>query len=627
MSDFHFLRPIWFLAIFALIAVLYLVKKIQVSQSGWQKLLPKHLSNVLLTGNSNNKSSSMLLPFLVGLIAIIALAGPVWKKLPQPVYQLQQGSVLIMDMSLSMYSTDISPNRLTRARYKANDLLDSLNEGEMGLIAYAGDAFTISPLTEDINNIKLLLPSLTPDIMPELGSNPFAALDLAHKMLTNAGHATGNIFWFTDGIEKEDVKELIDWTNEHPYTLNILGIGTASGAPIKLPNGELMKDHTGAIIVPKLTESYLSGVAKRGQGVYQTISNNSGDIEQILAPVLNTNLQDKIKKESEESNFGDQWQEEGAWLVLLILPFCLYFFRRGVILSIATLMFLAPTERAMASLWDDLWKTPDQQAQAKFNKEKYVEAAQQFENSQWQGSAHYKAGDYEKALASFKQSDTAESLYNQGNAHAKLNQLDEAIKAYEQAIAKNPDFENAKANKKLIEDLKNQQEQQKGEGNNNQNNEEQEKSDEQNQSSDDQNSQQNSQQGENQDSQQNQQQESNAEQNESQNDSNNSESSSEQNQDSQSSQQENSEAQESENDKPEEQQSQATNEESSENGDEQSTQQAQLAEQLDKETEQKHKQLLKKVTDDPYLLLRNKMQLEYQKRRHEQSNSGVKKTW
>jgi len=166
MTDFHFIRPLWLLAIFLLIAALYLLKRLRVSQSGWDKILPQHLAQILITtptANKNNKAQSKPLSLLpagiIGVLTIIALAGPTWQKLPQPVFKVNQGSVLIMDMSYSMYATDITPNRLTRARYKAIDLLNGLTEGEVGLVAYAGDAFTISPLTEDTNNIKLLLPS------------------------------------------------------------------------------------------------------------------------------------------------------------------------------------------------------------------------------------------------------------------------------------------------------------------------------------------------------------------------------------------------------------------------------------------------------------------------------------
>ena len=117
MADFHFIRPLWLLALIVLIVMLLMLKKLRIKQSGWQQLLPAHLAKVLVQGNSKAKSSSLALPFLIGLLSIIAMAGPSWQKLPQPVYQVAQGSVLIMDMSYSMYATDVAPNRLTRARY------------------------------------------------------------------------------------------------------------------------------------------------------------------------------------------------------------------------------------------------------------------------------------------------------------------------------------------------------------------------------------------------------------------------------------------------------------------------------------------------------------------------------
>ncbi|MFB0998643.1 MAG: VWA domain-containing protein, partial [Colwellia sp.] len=296
MADFHFIRPWWLLAIIALVFALNLLKKYRLSQSGWQQLLPEHLANVLVDKQKNQKKLSLTMPFIIGLLTIVAIAGPTWKKLPQPVYQTARGSVLIMDMSFSMYATDISPNRLTRSRYKAIDLLERLIEGETGLIAYAGDAFTISPLTDDINNIKLLLPSLSPELMPELGSNPLAALTLAHDMLINAGHSKGDIYWFTDGIDNYDIQDITDWSRSNNHRLNILGIGTKAGAPIKLNNGELMKDSGGSIIVPKLSISALQGSAKRGQGNYATLANNNNDIEQLLRQPFD--IEEQEQKES-----------------------------------------------------------------------------------------------------------------------------------------------------------------------------------------------------------------------------------------------------------------------------------------------------------------------------------------
>jgi len=624
MTDFHFIRPLWLFAIIVLMLMLFMLKKLRIKQSGWQQLLPAHLAKVLVQGNARAKSSSLVIPFFIGLLSILAMAGPSWQKLPQPVYQVAQGSVLIMDMSYSMYATDVAPNRLTRARYKAIDLLDSIKDGEIGLIAYAGDAFSISPLTDDNNNIKLLLPSLSPELMPVLGSNPVAALTLANEMLVNAGHNSGDIYWFTDGIDNIDIQDITQWSREHPYRLNILGVGTKAGAPIKLNNGELMKDDNGAIIVPKLTVQALRGLANRGNGNYTTLTHNNRDIEKLtLQPLIS-----ETEESKKTDNTGDQWQEFGPYLLLLVLPMLLGYFRRGaLLLTLPFALIFIPNNKAQADIWQDLWKTKDQQGQEHFKSEQYQQAAQEFKNPLWQGSAHYKAGDYEQALAAFQQADSADALFNQGNALAKLQRLDEAIAAYDKALQRDPNLTDAKENKKIVEQLKKQQKE----------NQEQQSGDDQQQQSKDQDQQSENQDGKNQDSesdnQQNEQQDQqSSEQQNSDQQSSDQQDSEQKNQENESSEQNEEQQQQAEDDKQEssdEQQAKSAQqaEEAEKPTDEKSLQAQQLAEELAKETEQKHQQLLNKVTDDPYMLLRNKMQLEYQKRHQDRRNIGVKKKW
>ena len=650
LANFHFVRPLWLLAIIVLLFVLRLLKKHRFHQSPWQKFLPPHLSGVLVEGASNSSAPTkqplyermfLTRPLFIGLLSIIALAGPAWQKLPQPVYQTERGSVLIMDMSYSMYATDIKPNRLTRARFKAIDLLNKINDGDVGLIAYAGDAFVISPLTQDIKNIELLLPSLTPEIMPKLGANPYAALTLAHEMLTNAGHLTGDIYWFTDDVDKEELSDIYDWSSNFGHRLNILGIGSPNGAPIKLPSGELLKDNNGAIVVPRLPIKKLQSLASRGQGNYQTISNGDSDIDNLISSfdVLDNNN----NKQQPSQQTGDQWQEQGAWLLLLVLPLALSYFRRGgailvLPLTCFPLLFLLsfslispvsyanessvnnenkPTPSFLQKTWQGLWQTQDQQAQQQYDQENYQSAAQQFENSQWQGSAHYKAGNYQEALDAFtqgEQSETADSLYNQGNALARMQKYEEAIEAYEQALKKNPDLQDAKDN---IEKLK---EQQKQEQNKNDQSEGDKSKDEKSEDDASENKD-DKQQKQDKDSQQESQDESDKKQDQQSSEDSANESQQKDKQQEQS--QNESDKKESENES--EQEAKQAEESKQEGKDKTAAQVA--AEQQAKETTQKHQQLLNKVTDDPYLLLRNKMQLEYQKRRQDGASQEVNKKW
>ena len=668
LSNFHFVRPFWFLAIFALLIVLWLLRKHRFHQSPWNNFLPQHLSQVLIEGAKNtsagagqktfNGQNFLVKPLLIGLLTIIALAGPVWQKLPQPVYQTERGSVLIMDMSYSMYATDIKPNRLTRARFKAIDLLNKINEGDTGLIAYAGDAFVISPLTQDIKNIELLLPSLTPEIMPELGSNPLAALTLAHEMLLNAGHLNGDIYWFTDDVDNEDLTDIYDWSNKFGHQLNILGIGSTNGAPITLPSGELLKDNSGAIVVPRLPGQKLKSLASRGHGSYQTISNDDSDIENLMLShafnALDNKSDDKNNKQQQNQQTGDQWQEQGVWLLVLVLPLLLGYFRRGSailllpftclpLLSILSFTLVSPSSFAAQStkqvneptnnqesektsvvqtstlaqtsqnIWQDLWQTNDQQAQQQYNQENYLGAAQKFDDSQWQGSAHYKAGDYQAALDAFQQGEQAtssNSLYNQGNALAQMQQYEKALESYQQALEKDPNLQDAKDN---IEKIKQQQKKQK--------------------------QQQEKQQGEPKDSS-NKQQDKKPEQDQEQQQGEQSKDKKEQQNDSAGEPQENEKQKQNkpqdssetppdkkaEQDKKEQEQQQKNAQQQGEQDKEKTAAQI-AAEQQAKETEQKHQQLLNKVTDDPYLLLRNKMQLEYQKRKQNGASRGVQKKW
>jgi Ca-activated chloride channel family protein len=659
INNFHFVRPYWLFAIFALLLLLRLLKKHRFYQSPWQKFLPRHLSQVLVEGTSSsdasknaiNNNAFLLKPFLVGILTIIALAGPVWKKLPQPVYQTDRGSVLIMDMSYSMYSTDVKPNRLTRARYKAIDLLNKINEGDTGLVAYAGDAFIISPLTQDIKNIELLLPSLSPEIMPELGANPLAALTLAHEMLLNAGHLNGDIYWFTDDVDNEDIADINDWSKKFGHQLNILGVGSEAGAPITLPSGELLKDNKGAIVVPKLPSQKLKSLASRSYGNYQVIQNDDSDIDKLLSKEKISERNKKEKQQSQQT--GDQWQEQGAWLLLVVLPIMLSYFRRGssfliLPLSCTPLLLLlssslfTPTIFAVESskneneleslpkesnrsdtsrkIWKNLWQTKDQQAQEHYNQENYQEAAEQFKNSQWQGSSHYKAGNYQEALDAFKKggkANTPSSLYNQGNALAQLQQYEQAIESYEKALNINPDLKDAKDNIEKIKQLQKEQEQQQSKQSNDQdsqnkeskNNKQQESQSKDNQSQEEQNKQ---------NQQQSEESQSPKEKSENSQSQENDEKQKNKPQD-KSTQQENKDTE----------QKQTSAEKSKEQGetDEKKSAAQIAAEQQNKETEQKHQQLLNKVTDDPYLLLRNKMQLEYQKRKQEGTNKGVKKKW
>lgn len=604
-QDFHFLRPDWLIGLIPL-AILYLVLRYLIKQqSGWQGVLAGHLTKHLLTGEYGKRHRPPLyLLAIAWIIGILSLAGPTWEQLPRPVFQLHEGKVIVLDLSMSMRATDLVPDRLTRAKFKVIDLIQRVGEGETGLVAYAGDAFTISPLSSDIQNLTTLIPSLSPEIMPEQGSEPAIALQQAADLLSSAGYSQGGIFLISDGIDTDQLADVERAVNSMPYRVSVLGVGTQEGAPIKLTNGELLKDIRGGIVIPQLTQRNLSAVASQGGGRFITLQSTDADINYL---VEQSALSRETKDDTDsEDNFGDEWKEMGPYLVFLLLPFAAYAFRKGVVLLF--LIGLIPVEsvRAESNWWSNLWQTPNQQGQKLFEEQKFDDAAQTFTNPNWSGSSHFRNGNYESAIENYRQSDDIESLYNSGNALAHLGQIDEAIEAYQQVLNQDPNHADAAANKALLEQAKEQQEQQ-------QNQDQQQENQDQN--SDQQQDQQEQSQSE---QQQNSQQENSEQQDQSSSDS--------QDQSDEQNAQESEEESESEKQESEEEQPPKEGEESEGEGQQQNLNEAELTEE-EKEQMQRLETLLRKVPDDPAFLLKRKMQLEYQNRQRSTLPSTRKKSW
>ena len=164
LQSFHFLQPVWFLSLIPLGLLLWWLPRAGRASSDWQRACEHHLLPYLL--NKPVKVLNQLPIWLLAagwLIAVVALADPVWQKQPQPVFRNQDALVMVLDLSRSMLSSDLSPSRLERARYKVAQILSQRKEGQTGLVVFAGDAFTVSPLTNDARTILSLLKPLNPD--------------------------------------------------------------------------------------------------------------------------------------------------------------------------------------------------------------------------------------------------------------------------------------------------------------------------------------------------------------------------------------------------------------------------------------------------------------------------------
>ncbi|MDO8844720.1 VWA domain-containing protein [Methylicorpusculum sp.] len=453
--EFHFIRPWWLLALLPWFGILIGVIKRKLAKGNWTSVCDEALLPFILKDKPIPSSRIPLMTgALAGLLTVVALAGPTWERMPSPVFRNDSGLVIALDLSRSMDANDITPSRLIRARFKIADILNRRKDGQTALLVYAGDAFTVTPLTNDTNNIASQLSALTTDIMPEQGSRADLAVKNAVALLNQAGLQQGHVLLITDEVDTAQFSAVKAALGE--YKLSVLGVGTAEGAPIKAPEGGFLKDNQGKLIVPQLNAADLAGLAKQGSGVYETITANDSDSDRLLV-FFDSHLQSETAQKSDL--MLNQWREMGPYLLLLILPLAALSFRKGL-LSICLVLMLPWPKTSEAFEWQDLWKTKDQQAQQAFRNQQYDEAASQFDQSDWKAAAHYRAGQYEEALESLKDTNELKGLYNKGNALARLGRFDEAIKAYDEVLKRNPDHEDAKHNKELVEKAKEQQQNQ-----------------------------------------------------------------------------------------------------------------------------------------------------------------------
>lgn len=488
-DQFAFIRPWWLLSLLPLMWIAWRVHRGgNAGGSDWQQIMDPELYQALSSGDlatapktTLQQAISLFGSIMAALLIGLALAGPSWESRETPVVERVTSRIMVLDLSLSMLAEDIKPNRLSRAKIKLREMLSRSADGQTGLIVFAGDAFAIAPLTDDVRTLDNLVPPLAIDLMPTQGSRIDLGLKLAGEMLLQTQADSGQIVLLTDSPANSKAKKIAKGLAAQGHRIDVLAFGSAKGAPIpKSGDDKGFVQKNGAIVFAKLESKSLRGLAKSGNGRFLQASSGNGDIAQLMA----VDAQQEFK-ESEQAASSAQRIDGGIFLILAVLPFLVLGMRgRGLLLIplllSAGLFAPQPSYAAEESWWSSLWNNNDQRAHQQLMDGDPEAALENFDDPDWRAAADYQAGNFADAADYWASGDDATSLFNQGNALAKSGELDKALEAYQQALDLQPDFEDAEVNASLIEKLLKQQQQEgeDGEGEQSEEGQEGEKSDE-----------------------------------------------------------------------------------------------------------------------------------------------------
>ncbi|AYG07668.1 VWA domain-containing protein [Pseudomonas fluorescens] len=444
----HWFRPWWLLLLPVLGWLLWQLWHRQKRAGRWQMILPPAFHAALLSGGNGRESKSpWLLLGLAWLLAVLALLGPGWQRVEQISQKPADPLVVLLELTPEMLATDSPPNRLEQARRKLVDLLQARSDAQTAIVVYAGSAHTLVPLSDDLATSRNLLEALRPSIMPEAGHRADLAVEKALGLLKHGGLGQGRLLLIGSSLSKQERQGIRLLLQGQAPSLSILGIGSREGTPVTQESGEFLKDEQGAILIPRLDSPTLKAFASEMGGRYRQARLDDKDLRGLGLLDGPQNLRDDGQRLQ-----LDTWADQGYWLLLPLLLLAACAGRRGWLFCLPLLLLAAP-QPSYAFSFDDLWLRPDQQGQYLLKHKRPAEAAEHFENPQWQGVALYEAGNYAEAARRFAEGSDAYSHYNRGNALARTGELEAAIDAYEQALEAQPDLQPALKNKALVESL------------------------------------------------------------------------------------------------------------------------------------------------------------------------------
>ena len=317
---FRFANPEYFYLLFTLpvLTVIYIyavvTRKKAIKKYGNPTLIAQLMPEV-----STKRQHLKFLTLLAALsVLIFVIAGPQFGSKLETVKRQGIEIMICLDVSNSMMSGDVQPNRLERAKQMLSRMTDTFTDDKVGLIVFAGEAFTQLPITSDYISAKMFLSSISTSMVPTQGTAIGAAINLALRSFTPSETSSKTILIITDGENHEDdaVKAALS-AAERGIKINVVGIGTPQGAPIPIGGANnFLKDTEGNVVVTRLNEQMCQEIAAAGKGIYVRADNTNTALRTLQNEI------DQMDKAELDSKIYSEFDEQFhvlAWVVLVLL--------------------------------------------------------------------------------------------------------------------------------------------------------------------------------------------------------------------------------------------------------------------------------------------------------------------
>ena len=315
---------LWWLITIPVFVVAYIVctkrKRRQLVEFGDPELMAQ-----LMPDASKSRPIWKFCLLMVALVLlIVAVARPQFGQKEKTIKRQGIEVMVALDISNSMLAEDVAPNRLDRAKQMLSKMMDNMVDDKVGLVVFAGEAFTQLPITCDYVSAKMFLNSTSPALIQSQGTAIGAALRTAMASFGTAESEAGRaIVLITDGENHEDdAVAMAKQAYEHGIQVFVVGIGKPEGSPIpKAGTNEYMKDRSGQVVVSKLNEEMCQQIAAAGHGVYVRCDNTNTAMR-----ALQKELDELAKAEQESTIYADYNEQYQSFVLVALLLLVIEFF-------------------------------------------------------------------------------------------------------------------------------------------------------------------------------------------------------------------------------------------------------------------------------------------------------------